>query len=434
LKVTIRTKTRRAAALIAFAAVTSLALAACSSGGGSSSDTGKSTGATKFSVLVTNENTQTGQIFDILKKNQCAADDKALPYTLDQTPSADMQSKIQLLSGQDALPVFYAGTQSLIKPGGDLAKAGQVLDLSATLKKLGVLDQVTPAATSVIHQLYDGAFPTLPLQFNIEGIFYNKKIFADNGITVPKTLTDLEKASAKLKAAGVTPIVASGKTGWTISRWLGAMIYSELGPDALSKVASGKAKLTDPKYVKVAEDLQKLGPDFIDGITNLDYDTMNAQMLNGSAAMMYMGTWFLANVNDPAQNKVGKDIGFFQFPGIKGYPANVGSPNVINKKLYNDKVGGWLTCISKNWGSQSLKTQGSFSGFKVNKPVASLPPLTSEIQDRISNAPGSVLWFEALFTPKANADSSANAAPLLTGAMSAKDFMSLIQGDLDSGQ
>ena len=428
---TIRTKTRRAGAVIAFAAVTCLALAACSSSGG---DTGKSTGATKFSVLVTNENTQTGQLFDIFKKDQCAADNKALPYTLDQTPSADMQSKIQLLSGQDALPVFYAGTQSLIKPGGDLAKAGQVLDLNKTLKDLGVLDQVTPAAKSVVEQLYDGAFPTLPLQFNIEGIFYNKKIFADNGIAVPKTLGDLEKAAAKLKAAGITPIAASGKTGWTISRWLGAMIYSELGPDALSKVASGDAKLTDPKYVKVAQELQNLGPDFIDGITNLDYDTMNAQMLNGSAAMMYMGTWFLANVNDPAQNKVGSDIGFFQFPGIKGYPANVGSPNVINKKLYNKDVGNWLTCIAKNWGSQALKTQGSFSGFKVNTPVSNVPPLTSEIQDRISSAPGSVLWFEALFTPKANADSSANAAPLLTGAMSAKDFMSLIQGDLDSGQ
>ncbi|MCU1411697.1 MAG: extracellular solute-binding protein [Rhodoglobus sp.] len=427
----IRTNARRAGAVIAFAAGTSLVLAGCAGGG---SGDGASTGATEFSVLVTNENTQTGQLFDILKENQCATEEKALPYTLSQTPSADMQSKIQLLSGQDALPVFYAGTQSLVKPGGDLEKAGQVLDLRQTFDDLGVLDQVTPAAQSVIEQLYDGAFPTIPLQFNIEGIFYNKKIFADNNIEIPTTLDELTEAADKLKAAGVTPIVASGKTGWTISRWLGAMIYSELGPDALSKVASGDAKLTDPEYVKVAQQLQDLGPDFIDGITNLDYDTMNAQMLNGDAAMMYMGTWFLANVNNPDQNKVGDDIGFFQFPGIDGYPANVGSPNVINAKLYNDGVGGWLSCIAKNWGSEALKTQGSFSGFVVNDPVADLPPLTADIQDKISKAPGSVLWFEGLFTPKANADSSANAAPLLTGAMSAEDFMGLIQGDLDSGQ
>ena len=426
---TIRIKTRRAGVVIAVAAVASLALAACSSGGGATSG-----GATEFSVLITNENSQTGPMFDLLKDNQCAAAQKALPYTLSQTPSADMQAKVQLLSGQDALPVLYAGTQSLIKTGGDLQKAGQVLDLKKAFTDLGVLDQVTPAAQSVINQLYDGAFPTIPMQFNIEGIFYNKKIFADNGIAVPTTLTELEQAAAKLKAAGITPITAAGKTGWTISRWLGAYLFSELGPDALSKVASGKAKLTDPEYVKVAEQLQKLGPDFIDGITNLDYDTMNAQLLSGNAAMMYMGTWFLASVNNPAQNKVGDNIGFFQFPGIDGYPANVGSPNVINAKLYNSGVGDWLTCIAKNWGSEALKTQGSFSGFVVNDPVTNLPPLTSEIQDRIAKAPGSVLWFEALFTPKANADSSANAAPFITGAMSASDFMALLQSDLDAGK
>ena len=429
---TIRTNARRAGTVIAFAAVTSLALAAC---GTSSGDTGGSTGATEFSVLVSNENTQTGQLFDILKENQCAAEEKALPYTLAQTPSADMQSRIQLLAGQDALPVFYAGTQSLIKPGGDLEKAGQVLDLRKTFTDLGVIDQVTPAAESVIEQLYDGAFPTIPMQFNIEGIFYNKKIFADNNIEIPTTLDELAEASDKLAAAGVTPIVAAGKTGWTISRWVGAYIFSEVGPDALAKVASGDAKLTDPEYVAAVQKLvDDLGPNFISGITDFDYDTMNAQILNGNAAMMYMGTWFLAAVNDPALNKVGDDIGFFQFPGIEGYPANVGSPNVINAKLYNEGVGGWLSCIAKNWGSEALKTQGSFSGFVVNDPVADLPPLTSEIQDRIAEAPGSVLWMEALFTPKANADSSANAAPLITGAMSVEDFLSLIQSDLDAGQ
>jgi raffinose/stachyose/melibiose transport system substrate-binding protein len=433
LKVTIRTNYRRAGTVIALAAAASLALAACGTGG-TDSGSGETAGAKEFSVLVTNENTQTGAMFDILKENQCKAAEEALPYTLAQTPSADMQSRIQLLAGQDALPVFYAGTQSLIKPGGDLEKAGQVLDLRQTFTDLGVYDQVTPAAASVVEQLYDGAFPTIPLQFNIEGIFYNKKIFADNNIEIPETLDELQAAAEDLKAAGVTPFVAAGKTGWTISRWLGAILYSELGPDALSKVQSGDAKLTDPEYVAAAQRLQEMGPLFIDGITNLDYDTMNAQMLNGSAAMMYMGTWFLAAVNDPALNKVGEDIGFMQFPGIEGYPANVGSPNVINAKLYNDKVGAWLSCIAENYGAEALRTQGSFSGFKVNEDVADLPPLTSEIQDRIAEAPGSVLWFEALFSPKANADSSANAAPLLTGAMSAADFMALLQSDLDSGQ
>ncbi|WP_460786080.1 ABC transporter substrate-binding protein [Microbacterium tumbae] len=415
-------------------ALTGLVLAGCSSSDGDASGSGASADPKEFSVLVSTENTQTGQIFDILKDDQCSDAEAALPYKLDQTPSADLQSRISLLAGQDALPVFYAGTQSLVKPGGDLEQAGQVLDLKETLTDLGVWDQVTPAAESVIEQLYDGTIPTLPLQLNAEGIFYNKKIFADNGIEVPTTLDELKAAADELKAARVTPIVASGGTGWTISRWVGATIYAMVGSDALAKVASGDAKLTDPEYVAAAQWVQDLGPDFIEGITNLDYDTMNAQMLNGDAAMMYMGSWFLANVNDPAQNKVGEDIGFFTFPEIDGIPTNVGSPNVINKKAYNDEVGSWLTCIAENWGAQALEVQGSFSGFKVNGDVENVPPLTQEIGDIIESAPSSVLWMEGLFTPQANADSSGNAAPLLTGAMSAEDYMAQIQASLDAGR
>ena len=80
-----------------------------------------------------------------------------------------------------------------------------------------------------------------------------------------------------------------------------------------------------------------------------------------------------------------------QFPGVDGgkgtieeTPANVGSPNAMSKPLFGPKVGAWLTCIVKNYGSASLKDQGSFSGLKVNTPVPNLPPLTTQVQDVIT--------------------------------------------------
>ena len=77
---------------------------------------------------------------------------------------------------------------------------------------------------------------------------------------------------------------------------------------------------------------------------------------------------------------------FMPFPAVTGgqgsidqYPANAGSPNVINAKLYGPNGQAWLKCIAANYGSASLKDQGTFSGFKVNTPVASLPPLTARL-------------------------------------------------------
>ena len=81
------------------------------------------------------------------------------------------------------------------------------------------------------------------------------------------------------------------------------------------------------------------------------------------------------------------------FPAVAGgkgsidqYPANAGSPNVINAKLVRHRTAqAWLKCIAENYGSASLKDQGTFSGFKVNTPVSNLPPLTATIQNIINN-------------------------------------------------
>jgi raffinose/stachyose/melibiose transport system substrate-binding protein len=44
-----------------------------------------------------------------------------------------------------------------------------------------------------------------------------------------------------------------------------------------------------------------------------------------------------------------------------------------------------------------------------------------------------VLWFEAYFNQKANADASNDAAPLVTGQMSPQQYMSTLQSDEASG-
>lgn len=394
--------------------------------------------ATEFSVLITAENGLGAKMLEDLSAGACAAENAALPFKLDRIPSAQMQQQILLLAGQDALPVWFAAGQQFIYKDGQLAAAGQVLDLRKALTDLGVFDKVTPAAQSVVDQLYAGEFPTLPLQFNTEGIFYNKKLFADNGIAVPKTLDELLAAARTLKAAGVTPIVAAGKTGYTISRWIGQLLFRKLGPDAMTAIRDGNAKLTDPAYVEAAQTLQDMGAEglFIDGITNIDNNTALNQLFTGQAAMMYNLTSILGQVNDPAVNT--QDLGFFPFPEIEGgagssdqIPANVGSPNVFSAKLYGPNVGAWLTCLANNYANVALEKTGTFSGFQLSGPVEGVPQLTSDIKQIIDGAASTVLWFEALFNQKATTDASNNAAPLLTGAMSAQDYMATLQADLE---
>jgi raffinose/stachyose/melibiose transport system substrate-binding protein len=398
---------------------------------------GNSVGSGKFTYLGQTENTTIVGTLQSLAKNQCAAETKAAPLTADKSAGAQFDQKLQLLAGQDALSnmSMAAGTPSLMQ---QFIKAGQVVDLSAELDKLGVSDKILPAAASTIKALYGQKdLYSLPTEFNIEGFWYNKKILAANGLKAPATWDDLVAAAKTLNGAGVQPFAADGKDGWPITRLVGDYILRDLGPDALKAVADGKAKLTDPDYVKAADAVSALGKAgyFGKAVGSVDYNAAINQFLTGKTAFFYMGSWALANFNDAKQNQIGTDnIGFAPFPAVSGgkgsidqVPANVGVPVMFAKKGFGDDQAAWLKCIVSNYSDQVMKSDGVVSGFTLDSTPTNLPPTTQIVQDTIKNAPSSVLWFEALFTSKGTSVSQTNGGGLGSGTLSGADFMKLVQ-------
>ena len=429
----IRHSKRRTLSLVAGVGAAALLVTGCSAGGGAASST-----PTEFSLLTNSENGELPSILTSLSENQCATENSALPFTADSVPQTNLDQRLQLLAGQNGLPVAYsAGNAPALTQ--TLDEAGNVLDFDETLTELNQLDNIEPAAISTIEALY-GGFKVLPFEYNIEGIWYNKSLFADNDVTAPETWDDLVSAASTFNDAGVTPFSASGEQGWPITRLIGNYIFRTLGPDALKKVADGDAKLTDPEYVAAAQAVADLGAsgDFGQGVGSIDYDTAANQFMNGSAAMFYMGSWTLSDFSDTDRNQIGIDnIGFMPFPNVTGgegdssqIAANVGLPVTFNAKTYDANVGDWLSCIAGNYGSEALSTEGRVSGFKVNTPVENVPALTQEVQDRIASTDEAVLWFEALFSTKATTTSQTNAAQLVTGNITAEEFMELVQNDL----
>lgn len=435
-------RTRRLVPVLAIVGAGVLALSACSGSGGAAASGGA--GSAKFSYLGQTENTTIVGTLKSLAKNECAAADKTAPLTTDSSAGAQYDQKLQLLSGQNGLSnvQMAAGTPSLMK---QFIKSGQLLDLSKQLDKLGVSDQILPAAASTITSLYGQSdLYALPSEFNIEGFWYNKQLLADAGITAaPKTWDELVADAAKLKSGGVQPFAADGKDGWPITRLVGNYIFRDLGADALKDVASGKAKLTDAKYVKAAEAVSDLGKKgyFGDAVGSVDYNAAMNEFLTGKAAFFYMGSWALANFNDAAQNKIGVDnIGFAQFPTVTGgkgsidqVPANVGVPVMFASKDWGTNQDAWLKCIATNYGPSVLKNGGVVSGFKVADTSGDSSPVTKIVQDTVKNAPSSVLWFEAAFTAKGTTVSQTNGGGLGTGALSGAQFMQLVQAANDAG-
>ncbi|MFJ4620738.1 ABC transporter substrate-binding protein [Streptomyces sp. NPDC088812] len=431
-----RSRRARTMGLTAGAAAIAVFVSACGGTGGASATSSKN-----FGYLSVTENTTVKSNLTTLSKGACKTENDAQPLKVETVPQSSLDQKLQLLAGQDALPVqFAAGNAPALTQ--KLAQSGQVADLEKQLQDLGVYDQLEPAAVSTIKALYGGKVEVLPYEYNIEGIFYNKKIFTDNGLSVPGTWDELVAAAAKLEAKGIQPFSASGQQGWPITRLVSGYLYRSLGPDALEDVAEGKAELTDPEYVKAAQQVADLGKKgyFGKGVGSIDYDTSLNQFLTGKAGMLYMGSWALANIADEKQNTVGaENIGFMPFPAVTGgkgsidqYPSNVGLGIALGEKTFDKNTGAWVSCIAKNYGSTALKDSGTISGFKVNTEVEDANEVTTQVRDTISASKQNVLWFEALFSTKATTVSQTNAAGLVSGGVSAEKFMQLVQDALDS--
>lgn len=442
----INRRSRRGAVAAGVALAAAVALAGCSSGGGSSSSSaGSATGKdpSSFTVLTADQNPQLAIDLGKLASGSCKAENKALPLKDETVDQTNVVEKTELLASQNALPVhFIAGTAD-VRSNGALGKNGYVLNYEKQLKKLGVWNDILPAASSTVDSVY-GGMVSLPYQYNIEGIWYNKAIFKKLGLSVPTTYPQLTADSKKILAAGYTPFATDGSDEWPVTRLIGMYIFRSLGPNAMKNVENGTAKLTSPKYVAAAAAVQSMAEAgyFGTGFVTTDAAAATNEFLTGKAAMMYDGSWLLSNINDSSQDSIGASkIGLMPYPAVPGgkgsidqWPANAGAAMAMNPKEYGPKVASWLKCIATNYGSQALKDAGTVSGFKINTPVKSVPAATKMVQQKVSSIKQTVLWFEALMDPKSTSLAQTNVSLLTTGKMSAATYMSQLQASIDANK
>lgn len=427
---------------LAFVGIASLV--ACSTGSGETGEGGADgTDPDTFTVLTLNENTTLATQLDALAAGACSAENEALPLEHETVAQADVVQKVTLLASQDSLPAHFVAGTDMVRPDGDLGAAGLVLDYEEALTDLGVWDEILPAAASTIEDVY-GQMVSLPYQYNIEGIFYNKEIFAELGIEEPQTFDDLLAANDTLLAAGYTPMAAAGAAAWPVTRLIGMYAYRLIGPDAMTAIRDGDAKLTDPEYVEAAQavaDMAEAGY-FGEGFLSKDAAAATNDFLTGKAAMKYDGTWLLSNINNEEENQIGiENIGFIAFPAVEGgegsinqWPANAGTAFAMNPDVYGPKVADWLKCIAENYGEQALSSAGVISGFTVDEEVEDLPASTQMIQEQVSEVSETVLWFEALMDSKSTSLAQSNMSLLVSGQMSAEEYMSQLQQSIDENR
>lgn len=180
---------------------------------------------------------------------------------------------------------------------------------------------------------------------------YNKKIYADLGLSVPKTWEELMNNCEKIKAAGKTAVIGSYKDSWTAQLILLGDYYNVQAqvPDFAEQLTAGKAKFaTTPAALRSFE---KLAEPYKRGFMNKDflsttYDQALKMLANGDGAHYPMLSQGITAIATNYPDKI-NDIGFFAQPGdspdINGatvwMPAGI---SVYNKSENIDAAKKWL--------------------------------------------------------------------------------------------
>lgn len=189
----------------------------------------------------------------------------------------------------------------------------------------------------------DGKIYTFPNGgINSFGIVYNKEVFEQNDLEIPKTVEQFNAVSEKLKTAGITPIYVSLKDGWTVNQIMNAEWPNFLAkhPDALDKLNRNDMRWDDmPEFINMFARMKS----WVDnGWVNSDIATASYEMSQkaigeGKAAMMYMGDWADPEYVKTVPEAEGK-LGMFAVPTEDGqsYLAAAGPGGIyISKQSKN---------------------------------------------------------------------------------------------------
>ncbi len=169
------------------------------------------------------------------------------------------------------------------------------------------------------------------LNYSLTGVFYNKKLAAQIGMTQPPaTLADFDALLAKAKAAGLLPIMqwGSAKSGMGLAFPLQALMAS-IGPtQPINDWIFQKkgATIDTPSNLTAAQHLQQWiqAGYFPPDINAIEYTDSNARFVKGEGVFTFNGDWENADYD---KNMAG-NAGFFLMPPATagGNPAAMSAP------------------------------------------------------------------------------------------------------------
>lgn len=195
--------------------------------------------------------------------------------------------------------------------------AGKVSPLNDLYEKEGWKDKFPKDLVEMVSK--DGNIYSVPVNIHRGNvIFYNKKIFDQNGLKAPTTFDEFIQVADALKAKGITPLALGDKEPWTATMLFENVLLGEFGADDYKKLWTGEIAFDDARVKKSLETFKKMLT-----YVNKDHAARNWQdaaqlVAKGEAAMNNMGDWAKGYFTTDLKLKANEDFGWVASPNTNG--------------------------------------------------------------------------------------------------------------------
>jgi raffinose/stachyose/melibiose transport system substrate-binding protein len=176
-----------------------------------------------------------------------------------------------------------------------------------------------------------GALYAMGLNYSLTGVFYNKELAAQIGMTeAPQTLAEFEEILAAAKEADLLPIMqwGSAKSGMGLAFPLQALMASVGAVEPINDWIFQKpgATINTPENLIAAQHLEQWIQNgyFPPDINAIEYTDANARFGQGEGVFIFNGDW----QNPAYDTDMPGNIGFFLMPPAEegGSPAAMSAP------------------------------------------------------------------------------------------------------------
>lgn len=334
-------------------------------------------------------------------------------YTIENVPTQNDKYKEKLviaMSSGECPDMYTTWSGGPMDQYIDAGYAQPIDDLASQYKLQDKYMEGALAQATYKDQLY--AIPVKNI--SVAGIYYNKALFEQYGIEVPKTVSELEAAADTFVENGIVPFTLANGPKWTGSMYFQLLAARKGGLEPFQKAAAGEGSFEDECFEYAGEKIQEWVDKgyFPEGFNSMSEDDGQAAQLfyTEKAAMYLIGSWKTAAFKTDCEDG-GSDfydqIGWFNFPAVDDSDADPSimcgtlGDQFISFNCTGDKLAAAVEFASYLSSDETIEQMVNASLIPPIKGIEEkiTDPLSQQIIEAANNAGAVQLWYDQYLNP-----------------------------------